>query len=82
MFLIYATRKKIKNKIKSPSEPKKAKVVPLPKYTDTTNPTSYRPVSVLSVLSKLLEKHGHVYLNDYLEKRQLFHPFQSGFRRN
>ena len=23
----------------------------------------------------------HIYLNDYLEKRQLLHPFQSGFRR-
>ena len=78
MFLVYATI----YFIFFPSEPKKAEVVPLPKYTDTTNPTSYRAVSVLSVLSKLLEKHVHVYLNDYLEKRQLFHPFQSGFRRN
>ena len=23
----------------------------------------------------------HIYLDDYLEKRQLLHPFQSGFRR-
>ena len=64
-----------------PSERKKAQVVPLPKSTDKTNPTNYRPISLLSVLSKLLEKHVHIYLNDCLEKRQLLHPFQSGFRR-
>ena len=55
-----------------PSELKKAKVVPLPKSTDKTNLTNYRPISLLSVLSKRLEKHVHIYLNDYLEKRQLF----------
>ena len=64
-----------------PSELKKAKVVPLPKSTDKKIPTNYRPISLLSVLSKLLEKHVHIYLNDYLENRQLLHSFQSGFRR-
>ena len=33
-----------------PSELKKAKVVPLPKSTDKTNPTNYRPISLLPVL--------------------------------
>ena len=78
--LIYVFNLCIEKKV-FPSELKKAKVVPLPKSTDKTNPnpTSYRPV-LLSVLSKLLEKHVHIYLNDYLEKRQLLHPFQSRFR--
>ena len=64
-----------------PSEIKKAKVVPLSKSTEKTNPTNYRPISLLSVLSKLLEKHVHIFLNDYLEKQQLLHPFQYGFKR-
>ena len=59
---------------------KNTKMIPLPKSTDKINPTNYRPISLLSVLSKLLQKHVHIYLNDYLEKRQLLHPFQSGFR--
>ena len=52
-----------------PAELKKARVVPLQKSTDKTNPTNYRPISFMSLLSKLLEKHVHIYLNDYLEKR-------------
>ena len=77
MFLTYALRKTF-----FPSELKKAKVVPRPKSTDKTNPTNYRPISLLSVLSKLFEEHVHIYLNDYFKKKlQLIHPFQSGFRR-
>ena len=64
-----------------PSELKKAKVVPLPKSTDKTNPTNYRPTSLLSVLSKLLEKHVQIYSNDYFKKRQLLHPFQTALAR-
>ena len=63
-----------------PSAFKKAKVIPLPKTRDKTNLTDYRPISLLSVLSKLLEKHVHVQLNDYLENHLFIHPFQSGFR--
>ena len=60
MFLTYALRIMF-----FPSELKKAKVVPLPKCTDKTNPTNYRPISLLPILSKLVEKHVHIYLNDY-----------------
>ena len=33
------------------------------------------------MLPKFVEMHVYNRLNDYLEKRQLLHPFQSGFRR-
>ena len=65
-----------------PSEFKKAKVIPLPKTRDKTNLTDYRPISLLSVLSILLEKHVHVQLNDYLEKHLLIHPSSLVFNVN
>ena len=71
--LIYAFNFCIEKNV-FPSKLKKANVVPLPKSTDKTNPTNYTPISLLSVLSKLLEKRVHFYLDDYLEKRQLLHP--------
>ena len=62
-----------------PSEFKKTKVIPLPKTRDKTNLTDYRPISLLSVLSKLLEKHVHVQLNDYLEKTPTHSPLPVWF---
>jgi hypothetical protein len=59
---------------------KEAKVIPLPKCKDTSDVNNYRPISLLSVLSKILEKHTHKYLSRYLEFHTLIHPLQSGFR--
>ena len=59
----------------------KAKVIPLPKTRDHKNLNDYRPISLLSVLSKLLERYVHRHLVTYLMTRDLFHPLQSGFRR-
>ena len=42
---------------KLPKEWKVAQVTPIPKSSLTTDPANYRPVSLLSILSKLLEKH-------------------------
>ena len=64
-----------------PSEFQKAKVIPLPKTKDYKNLNDCRPVSLLSVLSKRLERHIHKHLVAYLETRNFFYPFQSGFRR-
>ena len=62
-----------------PSDLKTEKVVPLPKATDLTDVNNYRPISVLSSISKPLEKHVHKHLLKYLDRFNLIHTHQSGF---
>ena len=69
----------IKNSI-FPEELKIAKVVPLPKSKELSDPNNYRPISLLSIISKPLEKHIHKHLLDYLDEFSLLHPLQSGYR--
>jgi hypothetical protein len=64
-----------------PSDLKAAKVIPLPKTKTPKDINDFRPISLLSVLSKPLEKHMHTHLIQYIEDHKLFHPFQSGFRK-
>lgn len=42
--------------------------------------SNYRPISVLSLLSKIIEKHVAKYLNSYLTEHDLLYERQSGFR--
>ena len=59
---------------------KVARVVPLHKKGNPHDRTNYRPISVLSTLSKLLEKHVYSCFYSYLMNNKLLHPAQSGFR--
>ncbi len=61
-----------------PSPWKMARVCPIFKTDEKSN---YRPISILCVLSKLLEKHVHNHLYSYLMKYNLIHLAQSGFRK-
>ena len=36
-------------------------IVPVPKSGDSSNPGNYRPISLLPIVSKLLEKHMHLW---------------------
>ena len=64
-----------------PVEWKKAKVTPLHKAGEKDDPKNYRPISVLPVVSKVLERLVHRQLAGYFDKHNLLCKSQSGFRR-
>ena len=59
---------------------KLANVILIHKQGATDNKGKYRPISVLSALSKILEIHVHDSLYAYPMARHLLHVSQSGFR--
>jgi hypothetical protein len=65
---------------KFPSAWKKAKVIPVFKYGPKSNPTNYRPLSILPVLSKILERAVYTQFNYFLNNHHLISPKQYGFR--
>lgn len=65
-----------------PSSLRIAKVIPLPKSKDLSDPNNFRPISLLPILTKPLERHIQKHLLSYMESNKLFHKFQSGFRKD
>ena len=59
---------------------KTAKVIPLFKKEDPLSPANYRPVAILPILSKILEKAIFIQIIQYLDSNQLIHPNHHGFR--
>ena len=59
---------------------KLAKVIPLYKKSSPENPINCRPISLLSVFSKIIEKLMHTRLYTFLEKYDILHSLQFGFR--
>ncbi|CAB4038459.1 Hypothetical predicted protein [Paramuricea clavata] len=49
-----------------PTRWKTAKVVPLFNAGERDNVTNYRPISILPVISKIIEKHVHNHLDAYM----------------
>ena len=64
-----------------PKRWKTAKVTPLFKSGEHDDVNNYRPISVLPVLSKILERHDHIHLYDYLKDNNMLYARQSGFRK-
>ena len=67
---------------KFPKAWKFAKVLPLHKKECTLTRKNYRPVSILSPLSKVLEKVIYEQLYDHFSRNRLFHQNLMGYRRN
>ena len=63
-----------------PSELKLARVVPIFKAGDPTQITNYRPISVLTLFSKVFEKIMYNHVLDFMDKNNLFYEHQYGFR--
>ena len=59
---------------------KTARVAPLYKKNSNSEPGNYRPVSILTVMSKILEKIVHKQLENYLKFEKWLYDYHSGFR--
>jgi len=65
-----------------PESLKIAKVVPVFKSGDPTELTNYRPISILPVFSKLIERVMYNRIFDYVSKNDLLYQKQFGFQKN
>ena len=59
---------------------KKANVSAIYKKNSPTIPQNYRPISLLSIIGKLMERCIYNHLTQYLLDNSIITPFQSGFR--
>ncbi len=65
-----------------PDELKVARVTPIYKSGSKDDLTNYRPISILPICSKILEKLVHNQLYNYVTKNKLMYVGQSGFRKH
>ena len=65
-----------------PASLKIAKIIPIYKSGDKTDVSNYRPISILSPISKILEKLIHVRTINFFNKHSVLLPTQYGFRAN
>ena len=65
-----------------PDSAKIANVIPIHKKGSTLDINNYRPISLLSVFSKIFEKCMYQRLNDFLEVNEIIYPNQFGFRKS
>ena len=64
-----------------PQKLKEATVVPIPKTGNPKQVNNYRPISLLPMPSKLIEKVVHEQIEDFMEEEGQLSDFQHGFRK-
>ena len=62
-----------------PLEWKRSHIVPIPKLDELSNASNYRPISLLCVISKLLEKHVYAIVLRHATSHNLISSCQWGF---
>ena len=65
-----------------PTDLKIAKVIPVYKKGDKTESSNYRPISMLNILNKILEKIIYSRVHSFLDKYKILYKNQFGFRSN
>jgi len=63
-----------------PNKLKVAKVIPIYKKGDSCDVNNYRPISLLTTISKVLERIIHIRTVNFLKHNNIFSKFQFGFR--
>ena len=66
---------------KFPESCKVAKLKPLYKKGSLTLPCNYRPISLLPLMSKVIEKVVHEQASTFLNSRNLLYTYESGFQK-
>ena len=64
-----------------PTSWKEATIIPIPKDGNLTLVENYRPISLLPLPSKLLEKIVHRNISDFLEEHNILTDIQGGYRK-
>ena len=65
---------------KFPSDWKRANVTPVHKKDSLSDPSNFRPISLLNCNGKLMERCIHKHITNYLITHSVISPFQSGFQ--
>ena len=60
---------------------KVSKIIPLHKGGSTLEVNNFRPISLLSIFDKIIEKLMHKRLYDFLDEHNILYEHQFGFRK-